>query len=123
MPLSEDEQRILQDIERSFYENDPAFARSVGAAALYRHASRNCKLAVVGILLSLGILLATFTQLPVVAFLGFLGMLGCTAFLVQNARRLAKVGWRDVAESEKAKQVGSSINGAPGRLRSRFRRK
>ena len=31
MPLSEDEQRILDEIERSFYKHDPAFARNVKA--------------------------------------------------------------------------------------------
>ena len=37
MPLSEDEQRILQEIERNFYDSDPAFAREVSTTTLYRH--------------------------------------------------------------------------------------
>ena len=45
MPLSEDEQRILDEIERSFYKHDPAFARNVSTATLTRQAGRNCKLA------------------------------------------------------------------------------
>ena len=35
VPLSEDEERILKDIEREFYENDPAFAREVSETTLY----------------------------------------------------------------------------------------
>ena len=40
MPLSEDEQRILHEIEQQFYETDPALARAVGSTSLYRHAFR-----------------------------------------------------------------------------------
>ena len=42
VPLSEDEQRILHEIERRFYESDPAFASQVSQTTLYRHAGRNC---------------------------------------------------------------------------------
>ena len=38
MPLSEDEQRILHQIEQQFYESDPAFAQQVSQTTLYRHA-------------------------------------------------------------------------------------
>ena len=48
MPLSEDEQRILQEIEAQFYANDPQLAQQVSETTLYRHASRNIKWAALG---------------------------------------------------------------------------
>ncbi len=122
MPLSEDEQRILQDIERSFYENDPAFARAVSRPALYRHAARNCKLAVAGFVIGFVVLLVSFTRVPAVAFIGFVAMVACSVFFAQNLRRIGAAGLRDVAESEKGKQVNDSLGEARNRLRNRFRR-
>ena len=34
MPLSEDEQRILHEIERRFYEHDPEYAKSIESTTL-----------------------------------------------------------------------------------------
>ncbi|HAF67718.1 MAG TPA: DUF3040 domain-containing protein, partial [Acidimicrobiaceae bacterium] len=34
MPLSDDEQRILHEIEKEFYDSDPEFAREVGETTL-----------------------------------------------------------------------------------------
>ena len=48
MPLSEDEQRILQEIEAQFYANDPQLAQQVSETTLYRHAARNIKWAGLG---------------------------------------------------------------------------
>ena len=41
MPLSEDEQRILQEIEQQLYASDPELAREVSSTTVYRHAGRN----------------------------------------------------------------------------------
>ena len=43
MPLSEDEQRILREIEQGFYATDPEFANEVGRTTLYRHGLRRLK--------------------------------------------------------------------------------
>lgn len=99
MPLSEDEQRILQDIERSFYETDPKFAESVSRTTLYRHAGRNCKWAIALFVVSLAVLLASFIQFPIVAFIGFLGMTAATAIFVQNVRRIGNAGLREISDS------------------------
>ena len=47
MPLSEDEQRILRQIEEQFYESDPKFAQQVGTSSIYRHALRNAAIPVI----------------------------------------------------------------------------
>ena len=43
MPLSEDEQRILTEIEDHLYESDTALAREVAQTTIYTHAFRNLK--------------------------------------------------------------------------------
>lgn len=118
MPLSEEEQRILQDIERSFYETDPAFARAVETSTLHRHAGRNCKLAAVGFVLSVALLLATFTQVPVLGFVGFLGMVSSTFVFVQNLRR---AGGPNVTASGLRQGVGAASSQRLDRLAARWR--
>ena len=120
MPLSEEEQRILQDIERSFYETDPAFARAVEASSLHRHAGRNCKLAAIGFILSLVLLLATFTRLPVLGFTGFLGMVSSAFVFVQNLRR---AGGSSVTASGLRQGVSAASTQRLDRLAERWRDK
>jgi hypothetical protein len=122
MPLSEDEQRILQDIERSFYETDPKFAETVGSNSLYRHAGRNCKWAVAAFVVSLAVLLASFIRFPLIGFVGFVGMVAATVIFVKNIRRIGVVGIQDVAESDKAREVGQKVEDARRQFRRRFRR-
>ncbi len=70
MPLSEDEQRILHQIEQQFYESDPEFARSVSQTTIYRHAFRNIKW---GVLLFLGGVVMLLFTLSVHFLLAFVG--------------------------------------------------
>jgi cobalamin biosynthesis protein CobD/CbiB len=121
VPLSEDEQRILQDIERSFYENDPKFAESVSKPGFYRHAKRNVRLAVGGLVLCLVVLLATFISLPPVAFVAFIGMVGCAFVMVQNVRNMGSAGLKDAADSQKAREFNDSLAEQRRNLRRKFR--
>jgi hypothetical protein len=118
MPLSEDEQRILQDIERSFYETDPKFAETVSRTTLYRHAGRNCKWAVVLFVVSLAILVTSFVKFPLIAFVGFSGMVAATAVFVKNVRRIGNAGFKEVTEQIAAKDA----SGPRGRFLDRFRK-
>ena len=43
MPLSEDEQRILQQIEQQFYATDPDLAGEIGNHSLYTHCLRRMR--------------------------------------------------------------------------------
>jgi hypothetical protein len=46
MPLSEHEQRILEEIEKKLSEDDPRFVRTVGNASSHEHAARRTRLGV-----------------------------------------------------------------------------
>ena len=56
MPLSEEEQRILSEIERRFYASDPKTAHQLSTTTLYRHAGRNCKWAAVGFVVAFALM-------------------------------------------------------------------
>ena len=122
MPLSEDEQRILHEIERSFYENDPAFARGVSQTTLYRHAGRNLKYAAAGFVVGLIVLIASFAWSLVLGLVGFLAMLGSAFVFERNLRKMGKAGWEQMTQSMRDKGIGDALGNTRTRLRDRFRR-
>jgi len=92
VPLSEEEQRILHEIERSYYDHDPAFTRtgvSDDAAA-----ARKIRFAAAGFVLSLVALLVGFASSFLIGALAFLGMVGTGAVLIDNARRMGSARLR-----------------------------
>ena len=117
MPLSEDEQRILRQIEEQFYESDPKFAQQVGTSSIYRHALRRIRWAVLGLIAGLAFLIATLQMHFLVAFVGFLIMLGCAFVIERNIRQVGKVGIQDIAGA-----VRNSRDDDGKSLRDRFRR-
>lgn len=122
MPLSEDEQRILQQIEQQFYESDPEFAREVGSTSLYRHAFRNLKWATLGFLVGVAVLIATLSVSVLLAFGGFLIMLACAFVFERNVRKLGRAGMQQVTRSSKTAGFRSSLGNAGRKMRDRFRR-
>jgi Protein of unknown function (DUF3040) len=122
MPLSEDEQRILSQIEQQFYESDPAFAQSVSQNSLYRHAFRNIKWAALGLVGGLAFLLATLQVHVLVAFCGFLAMLACAFVIERNARRMGKAGLQQVTSSTRAGKLRDTLGGAGSKMRNRFKK-
>jgi hypothetical protein len=121
VPLSEDEQRILHEIERSFYENDPEFARGVSTATLNRHAGRNTKWSILGFVVGLFVLLSQLGTFVLAAF-GFLLMLGSAFVFVSNLRRMSRGGLSNVARSFRSRNFGSALTEPGRRLRQRFKR-
>lgn len=120
MPLSEDEQRILQEIERNFYDSDPAFAREVSTTTLYRHAGRNLKWATAGFVGGLAILIAGFTQSVILGFVGFLVMVGCAFLFYLNAAKMGRAGLQQV--SQHTGNITEIMGRRSQKLKDRFRR-
>lgn len=86
MPLNEDEQRILEEIERQFYEEDPDLAHSVASASLRSRLRPHRRLAVVGFIVGLVVMLVSLKILWV-ATLGFILMLASAGWLAMSFRR------------------------------------
>ena len=122
MPLSEDEQRILQEIEAQFYANDPQLAQQVSETTLYRHAARNIKWAVLGFVAGFVILLTSFASSLFFGFLGFLAMLACAFVVVSNVRKMGKAGLESIAASMKGQRMKGLFGDAGKNLRKPFRR-
>lgn len=121
MPLSEDEQRILTQIEQEFYESDPEFAREVGETTLYRHSWRNIKWALSGFVVGLGILIAALSVGFILAFVGFLVMFASTIVIERNARKLGRAGLEHVTGNLRAGGLKNTVGGLGNRMK-RMRR-
>lgn len=77
MPLSEHEQRLLEQMERALYAEDPKFATSMRNPRVLAGDKRRAALGVVAFLLGIGLLLAgVSTQVVAIGVVGFLAMLG-----------------------------------------------
>ncbi len=122
MPLSEEEQRILHEIEKSFYEQDPEFADKVKSETVYSHAGRHLKWAIVGSLLGLLFILVTFTSNTALALCGFLLMLVSGVFIPVNIKRLGKAGISDISNAVQQKGLTKPFDKARQGFMQRFHR-
>ena len=89
MPLSEHEQRLLDQIERALYAEDPKFASAVRSTDLRSHLRRRIKrmgvLAVVGLV---AVVVGLIMSQPVVSAIGFVVMLTATWLLARAWQKL-----------------------------------
>jgi hypothetical protein len=122
VPLSEDEERILQEIAQRFYEDDPSFAREVSETTLYRHTVRRMKWSVFGLLAGAVFLVAMLSTSYLYSFGGFLVMLVCALVFERNLRKLGKAGLDQLSRSVRANGLRDALGGAGQRMRDRFKR-
>jgi len=122
MPLSEDEQRILSEIESHLYESDPELAREVAETTVYKHAFRNIRWAALGLLAGIVIMVWMLSVNFMLSFLGFLVMLVSLLMLERNARRAGKAGLGQVSQSMRANGLRQMVDGAGSKMRERFER-
>ncbi len=92
MPLSEDEQRILAEIERNLHESDPRLAREVSETTVYRHALGSMRWSLLWIVLGLLAMIATLQVHYLLAFVGFLVMMAAAIGFERNFRLMGKAG-------------------------------
>ena len=122
MPLSEDEQRILSEIEQQLYQSDPALARDIADTTVYTHAYRNLKWSLLGFFVGLAVLILTLGTWFVLAFGGFLIMLVSALAVERNVRRLGRAGIQQVTQSMKAAGLRDALGNTSNRLKDRMRR-
>ena len=91
MPLSEHEQRLFEQIERSLSE-DPKFASAVRHSDPKFHARRRLVLAGVAIVAGLALLVyGTVAKESLLGVAGFVVMLGAAAFAILSHRRASAI--------------------------------
>ena len=122
MPLSEHEQRVLQELEQALYQQDPAFADRVRSESVYRYAGRYLKWSVLGFVVGLAVMLAFFTTSVFLGFIGVLIMFGSLVTFWTNLRRMGKAGWEEIGRSLRHQGIGNTINDTRTWLRERFHR-
>lgn len=117
MPLSEDEERILSEIEHQLRASDPDLARHVGETTVYSDPLRRTRLAVVGLVLGLVVtIVLLFAVNAYVAFIVGFGMMFASAFhLERNIRHLGRVGLHQIAETVRSAGVRDMFGASSAR--------
>lgn len=122
MPLSEDEQRILQEIEQQLYASDPQLVREVSNTTIYRHAGRNLKWAALGFLGGIVLLVLTYRASILLGGAFFLVMLGSAFVFERNLRKMGRAGWRQWSETMRTSPIKDRFGDAGQKVRDRFKR-
>lgn len=127
MPLSEHEQRLLDQIERALYAEDPKFASTVRGAKLRRPSKRRRVQGIVLFVVGVAALVAgvsflsklAIVGIPVVSVFGFLLMFFGVLITLTTLRRGDQVA-EGAQEDSKPTRSRSSFS---ERMEERFRRR
>ena len=126
MPLSEHEQRLLEQMERALYAEDPKFASSLRGTDPRTHYRRRVLLAGVGFVVGVVLLMTGLvTQVILVSVVGFLLMLATAFFAVTSYRAVttaAQLGVVDPAGVRRPPHTASSVAAAARPAPARRRR-
>jgi len=122
VPLSEDEQRILSEIEAKLYESDPALAHDIADTTIYTHAYRNLKWGLLGFVVGLVMLILMLSVTFYLSCVGFGIMLFSALTIERNARRMGKAGLEQITQSMRAAGLRDYFGNTGDRMRDRFKR-
>ncbi|ROQ69611.1 DUF3040 family protein [Streptomyces sp. 840.1] len=115
MPLSEHEQRMLEQMERALYAEDPKFATALEGSGLRTYTRRRVYQAVAGFLVGIALLMAGMVAQQIwISVVGFLVMLGCAV--------LAVTGWRKAPKPGEQQAAGTGAGGGGERRQPKQRR-
>jgi len=116
MPLSEQEQRLLEEMERNLYQNDADFVATVGT----RRGAPNYRTIVIGVLLGVAgiatLVTGVIIRQPLVGVLGFAIMFAGVLLAVAPPRRLTAVpsSNRSRSSGTGSSRAGSSSTASAG---------
>jgi Flp pilus assembly protein TadB len=114
VPLSDHEQRLLDEIEQALYAEDPKFAASVRSARTRSRTRRSAVLCGLGVLAGLAlVLVGLVANVIAVAVIGFVLVVGSCGYAVQLIRG------RDNSTANRAAAT-SAGPARPSGLRSRM---
>lgn len=106
MPLSEQEQRLLDEMERSLYHNDADFVATVGnqdSRPNYRWIAIGALVGIAGII---GIIIGVATRLPVIGIIGFAVMFGGVLLALKRSTVVERVTEMDGPAVKSHQRVG-----------------
>ncbi|ORW11379.1 DUF3040 domain-containing protein [Mycobacterium kyorinense] len=126
MPLSDHEQRMLDQIESALYAEDPKFASSVRGGGLRAPTARRRLQGAALFVIGLGMLVSGVAfkatmigNFPILSVLGFLVMFGGVVYAITGPRLSAKPDLPGPRQ-RRIKGTGSSFT---SRMEDRFRRR
>jgi hypothetical protein len=117
MPLSEHEQRILEEIEKRLAEEDPRLVEQVGRTDLYTHLARRIRFAALMFFAGV-LLLLLFVVSQVAAAIGFVMMVLASLLIY---RYLGQLGRDQIREMQTSGRM--TLTGVLGRIAGRFARR
>lgn len=120
MPLNENEERILAEIERQLHAQDPESAKRISSTTLQRYLARNCRWAAVAFFVGLVVMLAAFASSWVLGVFGFLVMVASAVVLIQNLRKMSRLGLEQISRSIGGRTLGEAAEELARRWRRRF---
>ena len=121
MPLSEHEQRLLEQIEQALYAEDPKFASAVRSGRSRMHTRRWIAIATIGILAGLTVVLIGLMAKLIV--LGVVGFVLIVASCVYIATMLSTKSSRGGSEVEGGGGGKSRRPGVRSRMEDRLRKR
>ena len=122
VPLSEDEQRILSEIEQQLYESDPTLAHSIADTTVYSDAYRYLKRGILGFVVGVIVMIGTLHISVWLAALGVVIMFTAALSIEANARRMGKAGMDQLAQSMRAAGIRDYFGNKGQNVRERFRK-
>lgn len=125
MPLSEHEQRLLDEIEQALYQEDPKFAASVRSARTRSRTRRVVTGCVVGVIAGLALVLVGLL-IPVIALavIGFVLVVGSAGYAVQALRGGSTPATPDNASgAERRTTTVQKHSGLRSRMEDRLRKR
>lgn len=96
VPLSEDEQRILREIEERLYETDPRLAKDVSSTTVHSAALRRIRWAVLGMIVAIALTIYFLSVHYLLAFAAFLVAFAMGAVAEAGVRALGPDGVREL---------------------------
>ncbi|MGL5823549.1 MAG: DUF3040 domain-containing protein [Nocardioides sp.] len=120
MPLSEEENRLLEQMERALVEEDPKFASTLRGTTQEKIAKRNALLASLGLVAGIGVLMTgAVSRSTPIGIAGFVTMLLSATVAISALRGRSQLGeGRKVSHPSGDFQV---IEGGRSRARGRSR--
>ena len=122
MPLSENEQKLLEQMERALYAEDPRFATHMKGVGSTGPSRKRIAIGVIAAVAGLGLVIAgVSTQLIVLGVIGFVVMVAGVAWAFTSGGKSSKEGDAGSAPSSPLKGGAKAARPTSARKRSRTR--
>ena len=121
MPLSEEEQRILHEMEQKLYEHDPSFVDRVATRSGGSHAARACRWAAVSFVVGFVVLIVSFRSSLILATCGFCVMLFSALLFERKLRQIDSPVSGILSRAFRGRGIGEEISDLRSRIRSHFK--